>query len=252
MAGHPLSRIVRGRVMHRRSEPVQHRFIYPVFFLLLDCAELEGPGSWLFGINRRRPLAFHFADHGDGRDPQVWVREQLRQAGVEGCDGPIWVQTFPRLFGYVFNPVSFWYCLKSDRRVGAIVAEVNNTFGERHCYLLTPDPETGGYTDVYADKRMYVSPFFPVEGAYRFNFNTDFTAPRVAIDYFRNGRLQLNTAIWGRAAPISNRTLLSALLRQPLLTLGVILRIHWQAFQLWRRGLRIFDRNPRSAEEIMK
>jgi DUF1365 family protein len=252
MASHPLSLIVRGRVMHRRHEPVAHRFVYPVFFLLLNCDELEILDSWLFGINRRRPLAFHFTDHGDGRDPRIWVREQLQQAGIDDCHGPIWVQTFPRLFGYVFNPVSFWYCQRADGSVGAIIAEVNNTFGERHCYLLTPDPKTGRYTDVFADKRMYVSPFFPVEGGYRFHFNTDFTAPRVSIDYFRDDRLQLNTAIWGRAKFLSNRTLLSALLRQPLLTLGVILRIHWQAFHLWRKGVSIYHRTKLSAEEISR
>jgi hypothetical protein len=136
--------------------------------------------------------------------------------------------------------------------VGAILAEVNNTFGERHCYLLTPDATTGLFRDVYADKRLYVSPFFPIEGGYRFHFNTDFTSPRVGIDYFQNGRLQLNTAIWGRAESIANRTLIAALVRQPLLTLGVILRIHWQAYKIWRKGVRLFDRNPFSAEEISK
>lgn len=252
MAGYPLSRIVQGRVMHRRREPVEHRFVYPVFFLLLNCDELETLDSWIFGINRRRPVAFHFADHGDGRDPRIWVQEQLQRAGINDCTGPLWVQTFPRLFGYVFNPVSFWYCQRGDGSVGAIIAEVNNTFGERLCYLLTPDPKTGRYRDVTADKGMYVSPFFPVEGVYRFHFNTDFTGPRVGIDYFKDGRLQLNTAIWGRSNALSNRALLSALLRQPLLTIGVILRIHWQAFHLWRKGVPLFDRTKLSAEEISR
>ena len=95
MAGHTLSRVVNGRVMHRRRLPVQNRFVYPVFFLLLNTEELERLDSWLFGVNRRRPLGFHFADHGDGGDPRLWVRELLREYGIDDCPGPIWVQTFP-------------------------------------------------------------------------------------------------------------------------------------------------------------
>lgn len=252
MAGRPVSRVVSGSVMHHRHHPVQNHFVYPVFYLLLDIDELDRLGSWLFGVNRWRPLAFHQADHGDGGDPRRWVRQRLRLAGIEGCNGPIWVQTFPRVFGYVFNPVSFWYCQRDDGSIGAILAEVNNTFGDRHCYVLKPHRESGRFEAVYADKAMYVSPFYPVQGGYRFRFNTDFERPRVAIDYLNEGRLQLNTAIWGQARPLTNRNLLAALLRQPLLTFGVIVRIHWQALRLWSAGLPIFERLSTSAKEISR
>ncbi|MES9971838.1 MAG: DUF1365 domain-containing protein [Candidatus Thiodiazotropha sp.] len=246
-----LSRVVIGRVMHRRHQPVENRFIYPVFFLLIKLDGLERHGSWLFGINRWRPLAFHYKDYGDGRDPRLWVREHLAEAGIHDCNAGLWLQTFPRLFGYLFNPVSFWYCLRDDGRVGAIVAEVNNTFGERHCYVLRPRRD-GSFTGVEAEKRLYVSPFYPVSGGYKFHFKIDRQAPRVQIDYYDQGRLQLNTAIWGRSQPLNNRTLLTALLKQPLLTLGVILRIHWQALRLWLKGVSLTTRTPSSMEETVK
>ena len=159
MANSALSCIVRGRVMHKRHYPVENRFVYPVFFMLVNLDELHSLRSWMFGINRWRPLSFYFSDHGDGTDPRIWVKQQLAQGDVNDCTGPIWVQTFPRVLGYVFNPVSFWYCQRDDGSVGAIIAEVNNTFGDRHSYLLTPDQKTGVFSDIQAEKQFYVSPF---------------------------------------------------------------------------------------------
>ncbi|MES9840049.1 MAG: DUF1365 domain-containing protein [Candidatus Thiodiazotropha endolucinida] len=252
MESSALSRIVVGRVMHRRRLPVENRFVYPVFFILINLEQLEGQRHWLLGINRRRPLAFHFKDYGDGRDPRIWVRERLVESGIDDCNGGLWLQTFPRVFGYLFNPVSFWYCQRSDGTVGAIVAEVNNTFGERHCYVLQPKPGDGSFTAVEAVKRLYVSPFYPVSGGYRFHFNVDFDAPRVRIDYYDQGQLQLNTAIWGRSKPLTDANLLIVLLKQPLLTLGVTVRIHWQALRLWLKGVSLSHRTSSSIEEATK
>lgn len=252
MASGPVSRIVNGQVMHWRRHPVENRFVYPVFYLLLNCDELDGLNGWLFGVNRWRPLAFKFADHGDGRDPRVWVRAQLAFRGIRDCNDSLWVQTFPRVFGLVFNPVSFWYCGRPDGTVGAIIAEVNNTFGERHLYVLSPDPKSGRFDEVQAPKQFFVSPFYPVSGSYRFSFNTDLDAPHVRIDYHDDGRLQLNTLVWGQSAPLATRTLLPALIRQPFLTLGVVLRIHWQALRLWLKGVSLSQRVSSSSEEVSR
>lgn len=249
MAAQLLSRIARGEVMHRRHQPVRNFFQYPVFFLLINCDELEQLDSWLFGINRARLLGFHFADHGDGRDPRCWVRERLQEAGITDCDGPLWVQTFPRVLGYVFNPVSFWYCQRSDGSTGAILVEVNNTFGDRHCYLLGADPSTGAFRDLRADKRFFVSPFYPVEGWYRFGFTVNLNRPSAQIDYYQQTGLQLSTAIWGRTVAFSRGQLLKALLAQPFLTFGVIIKIHWQALRLWRKGLPLFKRPLNTNED---
>lgn len=252
MAGTIVSRLVVGKVMHRRHHPVQNSFVYPLFYLLVNTDELDRLDNWLFGVNRNRPLAFRFSDYGDGTDPRVWVREQLRLAGVTGCTGPIWLQTFPRVFGYLFNPVTFWYCQRGDGSVGAIIAEVNNTFGERHLYLLTPDPDSGRFQDVHADKRLYVSPFYPVSGGYRFHFNTDLDAPHVRIDYYDQGALQLNTAIWGKSRQLSVSAMSGALIRQPFLTLGVTVRIHWQALRLWLKGVSLHPKPASTSEETTR
>ena len=248
MAAGLLSRLVSGRVMHRRHLPRENRFVYPVFYLLLEMGELERLNGWLFGVNRWRPVSFRFSDYGDGSDPRQWVSDLLAADGIDDCNHRLWLQTFPRVFGYLFNPVSFWYCGREDGSIGAIVAEVNNTFGERHCYLLRSDAD-GHFKAVYAHKRLYVSPFYPVSGGYRFHFNLDFDLPRVTIDYFDRGELQLNTAIWGRALQWSPSRLLSALTRQPLLTLGVIARIHWQALRLWLKGIALVKRPSNTLEE---
>jgi hypothetical protein len=252
MAGRALSRIISGKVMHKRHLPVVNQFVYPLFSVLLKMDELEKTESWLFGVNRWRPMAFYFSDHGNGDDTQDWILTLLDSNGIHDCTGSIWLQTFPRVFGFVFNPVSFWYCERDDGSVGVIVAEVNNTFGDRHCYVLKPDPVTGSYSDISTDKKMYVSPFYPVEGCYRFYFNIDFDQPRVRIDYFNKGELQLNTTIWGRSKDWSIRSLLMVLLRQPLLTLGVVARIHWQALRLWIKGVSLFNRHATSTEEVSR
>jgi DUF1365 family protein len=247
-----VNRIVFGRVMHRRRLPVENRFVYPVFYLLLNMDQLEQKTGWLFAVNRPAIVSFNFKDYGDGRDPRIWVWEQLNTAGIHDCNGPLWLQTFPRVFGYLFNPVSFWYCHRSDGSVGAILAEVNSTFGERHCYLLQPDAKDQSFRDLVASKRLFVSPFYPVQGEYRFNFELEFDAPKVRIDYYDQGELQLNTAIWGDASPLTDSQLFYALLKQPLLTLGVIFRIHWQALRLWLKGIPLVNRKQTSIEEASK
>ncbi len=246
------SRIIDGKVMHLRHAPVKNGFTYPVFALLINLDELARLDSWLFASNRFRPLALWFKDHGDGDGghPRQWVERLLAEHQLEGLTGPLWVQTFPRVFGYQFNPVSFWYCCDPQREVVAIIAEVNNTFGERHCYLLTPDPATGRFVEVRRDKQFYVSPFYPVEGEYRFTFNVDFDAPRVVIDYYQRDELQLNTAIWGRAKPLTPGNIARALVRQPLMTIGVIVKIHWQALRLWLRRVPLVAKPVADKHEV--
>lgn len=252
MDSQPLSSIVSGNVMHHRLGPIVNRFIYPVFFVVLKLDELDRLNSRWFGVNRFAPLAFHFKDYGDGSDPKVWVRDLLQKNGLKECADAIWLQTFPRVFGYLFNPVSFWYCMRKDGSLGAIIAEVNNTFGDRCCYLLRPDGQ-GKFHDVAADKVMYVSPFYPVEGHYRFHFDVDnFERPTVRINYFQQDRLQLKTSIWGEPKPLVSRNMMTALLRQPFLTLGVTFRIHWQALRLWWKGAVFHKHQPTSLEKTTK
>ena len=162
-----------GQVRHARLRPQQHRFAYSTFFLLLPMRQLTQPQAMGgLAVNRSGAISFHDSDHGDGRGPEAggalaWVEDLLQREGIEDAQGEIWLHTYPRMLGYAFKPVSFWYCHRADGSLRAIVVEVNNTFGERHCYLLE-HPRYG--VEMQANKCFHVSPFCHVEGQYRFRF----------------------------------------------------------------------------------
>jgi DUF1365 family protein len=230
-----------GTVMHARfaarQSPTAHRFVYPLFFLALPLSQLQDAGNRWFGIERARPLSLRFRDHGarDGSPLLPWIRQLLAAEGISAADGEVVLQTFPRMFGFVFNPVSFWFCHDRAGALRAVLAEVRNTFGDRHNYLVAhadQRPITAADT-LTARKIFHVSPFFPVAGEYRFRFDLGDQRRRVELDYWLDGERVLATALEGRPQPLAATPLRNALLRQPLLTLAVVWRIHWQAVQLW-------------------
>lgn len=225
-----------GTVRHTRLRPVHHAFAYPTCFLLLPLRTMHrSPAAALpLAHNRRGALSFHDADHGDGRSNAVeWLDGVLAQHGITDADGEAWLHCFPRMLGYTFKPVSFWYCHRADATLRAIVVEVNNTFGERHCYVLD-DPSWG--SEQTARKAFHVSPFCRVEGGYRFRFlfspGRDRTVVRIDHDDAQGGAL-LRTSVSGGLEPITRTALRRALWRYPLLTVGIVARIHWQALKLW-------------------
>jgi DUF1365 family protein len=245
-----------GRVMHQRSRPWRNAFNYPVFFLRLkldDALMQRGGLGWLFGINRAGLLSFRCRDHADhsGGDLRPWLAGLLAQAGLPLPGGDIWLQTFPRLLGYVFNPVSFWFCHDRDGALRVLVAQVNNTFGETHPYVLTaPDGgPIGRATPLLCRKAFHVSPFCEVRGRYAFRVVVKDSLYSLAIDYFDTPSADktctettsaavsasgaeiplLRTVVWGHAAPLTRARLLRTVARMPLMTFGVIARIHWQA-----------------------
>ncbi|TFW28370.1 DUF1365 domain-containing protein [Duganella callida] len=240
------AQLVRARVMHARLRPVFHRFVYPVFYVRLNLGRLDECQSRWFGIDRRRPLSLRTRDYGprDGSSLEHWMRAQLAAHGI-AADGEIWLQTFPRVFGYMFNPVSFWHCHDTAGRLRAVLAEVNNTFGETHRYLLRVADQQAACA-----KLLHVSPFCATAGGYRFRFRLDGPRPRTAIDYHDDQGLLIRTTLSGRARAMSDGALAAALLRYPLLGLGVVLRIHWQALRLWCKGVPWFRKPPRSAPHL--
>jgi DUF1365 family protein len=256
----PAARLLLGQVMHRRLRPLAHRFVYPVCYCLLPLSALsalEHGAGRLFSVNRFNLFSFHHADHGarDGSHPLPWIRTLLQEAGV-AADGEIWLQCFPRILGYVFNPVSFWFCHRADGALLAVLAEVNNTFGGRHHYLLAHadrSPLRDGEM-LRADKVFPVSPFMAVGGEYRFRFHArdDGGVPAWRLARIEHGDAAgdlLHTAISGRAVPLATGPLLRAALRYPLQSMRVMLRIHWQALRLWAKGAPFFSRPPTQLED---
>jgi DUF1365 family protein len=252
----PVPKLYVGRVMHHRLRPAANRFVYPVFFLSIPLSRVEALENRWCSVNRWNLVSFRFADHGacDGSHPLAWIRALLAREGLAAADGEVWLQTFPRVLGYVFNPVSFWFCHDRDARLRAVLAEVSNTFGERHSYLLAhPDgrpirPEE----TLAARKRFHVSPFFPVAGDYRFRFVRREQRALVRIDYHDGAGDLLHTSVSGEAVPYSAGALASAFLSHPWMTAMVIARIHWQAAKLWAKRVPFFSKPAAPAVEVTR
>ena len=230
-----------GQVRHTRLRPARHAFAYPTYFLMLPMRSLY---TSPLAVNRRAALSFYDCDHGDSRGPEqggalAWLETVLAAQHITDALGDIWLHCYPRVFGHTFKPVSFWYCHRLDGSLRAIVVEVNNTFGERHCYVLD-QPRFG--VELTATKVFHVSPFCPVEGGYRFRFMRagNKTVARVDLDDQQGALIQ--TSVSGTLQPITPASIRHALWRYPAMTLGVVARIHWQAFCLWRKRVRFFSK----------
>lgn len=255
-----LIELCRGRVMHARLRPFVHRFVYRVFCLRLrvdQLTKLSTCNSWLFGIDKKRIVSFQSRDHGlrDGSDLMMWLTNTLSVCGVTFQIGAVWLQCFPRVFGYVFNPVSFWFVHDQQGMLRVLVAEVNNTFGQRHQYVLTALglAEIKEETVLECQKIFHVSPFCDVEGVYRFKSSRRAEQTRMAIDYFDapdNPEPLLKTAIVTQSQAFSNAALFACLVTMPIMTFGVMMRIHWQAFKLWRQGARYHPVPPQPKDEV--
>lgn len=229
------AKIYRGRVMHRRHGAVGHRFVYRVFTLLLDIDAM--PVLRLFRHNRAALFSFRDTDHGprDGSPLRPWVERLVATVGV-APGGRIRVLCFPRILGFVFNPLTIYWCDDSAGRLAAIVYEVRNTFGGLHPYVLPvasgPGPIVQG-----CEKRFPVSPFIGMGARYAFRMHAPDESLSIAIAEYEGDVRVLTAAMTGRAAPLTDRALLRAFFAYPLMTLKVIGAIHWQALRLWLKGV---------------
>jgi hypothetical protein len=238
-----------GSVMHRRLRPRPHRLRYRVFWMLLDLDEIDDLAGRLrlFSRNRFNAVSFHDADHGNAsRKPlREQVEGHLSEAGIETGGGAIKLLCMPRIFGYGFNPLSIYFCYRSDGSLAALIYEVHNTFGERHSYLISVDRSAGAVVDQHCQKAFYVSPFMDMDVTYAFRIAAPAERLTVAIRTGDKAGLLLVAALAGERVTLTDRALLRALLTHPLLTLKVIGAIHWHALRMSLKGYRLRSRpNP--------
>jgi len=228
-----------GHVRHRRFAPAEHSFRYPLFQMYLDLDEIETlfEGRWLWSARRSALARFDRSDHLG--DPGVGLRESVaalvrERTGIEP-GGPVRLLTHLRYFGYCFNPVSFYFCYDSaGREVRAVVAEVNNTpWGERHCYVLTPDLGRLGSMRFSTRKELHVSPFLGMDMDYAWTVTEPGERLAVHIENRSGGRTVFEASLALERREITGRSLAGVLLRYPAMTLQVIATIHFEALRLW-------------------
>ena len=252
------SAIYRGWLDHCRLTPRRHAFRYGLFMVYLDLSELDHVfrGRWLWSTCRPALARFERRDHlGDPSRPlDEGVRELVAERTGHRPEGPIRLLTHLRMFGYAFNPVSFYYCFDREGRcLEAVVAEVNNTpWGERHCYVLRQDTPAVASLRASSEKAMHVSPFHPMALRYEWQVQT----PGESLEV----HMSLRPATDGRAAgtpvfyatlalervPIGGRALAGTLLRFPWMSAKVIAAIHWEALRLFLKRVPLFDHPTRS------
>ena len=239
------SALYAGKVMHHRFAPKRHRFIYRVVSALLDLDEVES-GSLklrLFSANRFNLFSWHNKDHGDGSNRPVseQVRQLLSESGLERYQASIRLLCYPRILGFVFNPLSVYYCYDEAGKLGVILYEVSNTFRERHTYLI-PVTEPDQIVRQQAKKAFYVSPFMPMQADYQFRMQPPQERVAVCIRQSLESGSLLHATFTGERRELNDSALLGVFLKYPLMTLKVILGIHWEALQLWRKGVRLQPR----------
>ena len=254
MSGAP-ALLFTGRVVHVRHVAPRNSFSYRIWMLSADLDRLDEivAGSRLFRRRRFAPLSLHEADHGprDGGCLRHWVTAQLQAAGLPDAAARIHFLCIPRVLGFAFNPISFFFCHDAQGRLRAVLHQVKNTFGGQHTYLMPvadADAASGATVRQAAPKHLHVSPFFDMQGGYRFSFVApDFTADEtdfsLAIRYGTADEKRLTASMRLRGTKMTDGAVLRVIAGMPLMPLKVVAAIHAQALRLWWRGAR-FHRIP--------
>ncbi|HSH92813.1 MAG TPA: DUF1365 domain-containing protein [Roseimicrobium sp.] len=245
-------------VMHHRLQPKEHHFDYRIFLFYLDLDELPSvsKATWGFGLDRFSLYSFHDSDHLPGSAGRLKQRvlHYVWSQGVEANIDRVMLLTLPRVLGYIFNPVSFYFCFDAQQRPVCSVAEVGNTFGEMKLFPLGPGTldDTGRFRSV-VPKNFYVSPFSELDLAFDFKLAVPGERLDVHIDDRKGGDVVLLSALTGHREPLTSSKLAWFSLKYPLLTLKVITLIHWHALLLWMKRVPWFAKaaNPELQQDVL-
>jgi uncharacterized protein len=237
-----------GEVMHARLKPVGHRFSYRVMSLLIDLDRLEDADqqSALFGVNRAALYSFNEADHGDrdGSPLRAYARRRAAEHSIDLAGGRVLLLCYPRLLGYTFNPLSVYFCYRADGGLALVIYEVRNTFGAIHAYALPVKP--GEMSDAgirqEQDKLFYVSPFVEMAMRYRFRVLPPGDCVKLRILETDSEGPLLAATFNGRRRALNTLALLRSFFALPVVTVKIIVAIHWEALRLWLKGIRLVPR----------
>lgn len=233
-----------GRTVHVRFGAVEHKLAYDIFQLLID---VDKPAASFAGLkwlkhNKFAPFSFYDKDHGDrsGAPLRAWVEKRLGEAGVTINGGAIRLLTFPRVLGFVFNPISVFFAYAPTGELSGVIYEVNNTFGETHSYVAPASNDAIEHHS--AEKVFHVSPFFDVSGRYAFTLRAPHDSLTLVIDKYKDAVRDHVATLKAKRLPLTDAALLMAFFTIPLLTLKVVAAIHFEALKLLLKGARYHDK----------
>lgn len=248
------SGLYRGQVYHRRTRPKEHRLRYSVFTLLLDLDEIDSLSDklWLFSRNRFNLFAFHDRDFGEREDESLihYVHRKLAEARISKRADKILLSCYPRMLGYVFNPLSLFYCLDEQGCCFAVVHEVHNTFGERHAYVLPvtgKTPAGSQWIHQQTSKQLFVSPFAHMGMHYQFRLNEPADRQIIVIRASDSDGVLITASYTADRCALNAGQLLRCFFSYPLQNAKVILAIHWEALRLYIKGVPWFKHQPKQS-----
>jgi len=247
------SSIYSGQVIHKRFKPKVHYFKYNVFSLLIDLSELNQLGKKvnLFSYNRFNLVSFYDKDHGDrdGTSLIEWVNRNLKKNKISTENIKIKLLCYPRILGFVFNPLSVFYVYDQSEKLTAILYEVKNTFGEQHTYIFRIEKDNNLIQN-NCSKKFHVSPFIEMECNYFFRILKPGNKISVVIDQYDSEGKILFASQEGVRTDLNSKYLLKSYIKHPIMTFKIILAIHYEAFKLWAKGIKFIKKNLKIKNNI--
>ena len=247
------SSIYNGQVIHKRFKPKVHSFRYDVFSLLIDLSELEKLDKQVnfFSYNKFNWISFYDKDHGDrdGSSLINWVQKNLRKNNISTENIKIKILCYPRIFGFVFNPLSVFYVYNSNENLISILYEVKNTFGEQHTYIFRIEKDANLIQN-NCSKKFHVSPFIQMNCNYFFRLLKPGNKISVIIDQYENEDKILYASQDGIRTDFNTKYLIKSFLNHPLMTFKIIIAIHYEAFKLWSKGIKFIRKKIKIKNNI--